>query len=68
MGWHLAAHLSDSDAVDELAVFDVVDGLASRWADENSGEVADSVTSAVTGAGVHYHLSSCRPGVTDRGR
>ena len=50
MGWHLAAHLSDSGAVDELAVFDVVDGLASRWADENSGEVADSVTSAVTGA------------------
>ena len=50
MGWHLAAHLSDSAVVDELAVFDVVDGLASRWADENSGEVADSVTSAVTGA------------------
>lgn len=50
MGWHLAAHLSESAAVDELVVFDVVDGLASRWADENSGEVADSVTSAVTGA------------------
>ena len=32
MGWHLAAHLSDSDAVDELAVFDVVDGLAT-WLD-----------------------------------
>ena len=50
MGWHMAAHLSDSAAADEVVVFDVVEGLANRWADENVGEAADSVASAVTGA------------------
>ena len=50
MGWHMAAHLSSHADAHELVVFDVVDGLAGRWVDENGGEVADSVASAVTGA------------------
>ena len=50
MGWHMAAHLSSHADAHELVVFDVVDGLAGRWVDENGGEVADSVASAVAGA------------------
>ena len=50
MGWHMAAHLSSHADAHELVVFDVVDGLAGRWVDENGGEVADFVASAVTGA------------------
>ena len=50
MGWHMAAHLAGEGASHDLVVFDVVEGLGGRWADEHGGEVADSVASAVAGA------------------
>ena len=50
MGWHIAGHLARHDAVSEVAVFDVVEGLGSQWVEEYGGKVSDTVALAVDGA------------------
>ncbi|MEC9424217.1 MAG: NAD(P)-dependent oxidoreductase [Actinomycetota bacterium] len=50
MGWPIAGHLANRGEEHDIVVFDVVDGLGSRWAGEHRGAAADSVASAVDGA------------------
>ena len=45
MGWHMAAHLSGVGH--DVTVFDVVEGAAERWLDENTGHASDDIQTAV---------------------
>lgn len=47
MGWHMAVHLSRSGH--DVAVCDVVPGVAQKWVDENGGSAFTDATAAVAG-------------------